>query len=227
MIRPLADFLYRAYAADLAGVRRAIRLLVRRFDGGEFRSTTLRRIFTDYHRVTIGLYSYGGCFKVGRIAPGTRIGRYGSFADFWVFSRNHPLDHISMHPYFYNPALGFVASDMISSTQLTIGHDVWIGLNAIVLPRVTQIGNGAVIAAGSVVTTDVPPYAVMAGNPARLIKHRFQPDLIEALERAAWWNRSIEELTRHLGAFTRPLSGAHLLDLSALARGSHDDPIVE
>lgn len=77
-----------------------------------------------------------------------------------------------------------------------VGHDVWLGYSALVLPGVT-IGDGAVIAAASVVARDVPPYAMVAGNPARVIRSRFSDEDIERLLRAAWWNWPIELVTEH------------------------------
>ncbi len=70
---------------------------------------------------------------------------------------------------------------------MAVGHDVWIGHNATLLPGVT-VGNGAVIAAGAVVTRDVGPYAIVAGVPAKKIKMRFEPGLIGAIEAVKWWD---------------------------------------
>jgi acetyltransferase-like isoleucine patch superfamily enzyme len=67
--------------------------------------------------------------------------------------------------------MGYVKRDMLDRPKLYIGHDVWIGANVIILPGCYKIGNGAIIGAGSIVTKDVPPYAIVAGNPSRLIKN--------------------------------------------------------
>ena len=80
-----------------------------------------------------------------------------------------------------------------------VGHDVWIGYSALVLPGVT-IGHGAVIAAASVVAADVPPYAVVAGNPARVVRRRFDDEDVARLLRAAWWNWPIGLVTEHARA---------------------------
>jgi acetyltransferase-like isoleucine patch superfamily enzyme len=87
----------------------------------------------------------------------------------------------------------------------TIGNDVFIGHNAIVTNRVSSIGDGAYIAAGSVVTKDVPPYALVAGNPARIVRYRFSREVIEGLLQECWWERSIDELTSDLRRFQVPL----------------------
>ena len=80
-----------------------------------------------------------------------------------------------------------------------IGNDVWIGYEALVMPGV-KIGNGAVIASKSVVTADVPAYSVVGGNPAKVIKYRFEESIIEALQSVAWWNWSAEKITANLEA---------------------------
>lgn len=83
-----------------------------------------------------------------------------------------------------------------SKRDTTIGHDVWLGYQAIVLPGV-NIGHGAVVAAASVVTADVPPYTIVGGNPARVIRQRFTDDEIQLLLDAAWWDWPIDLVTEH------------------------------
>ena len=80
---------------------------------------------------------------------------------------------------------------------------MWIGANVIILPGV-KIGNGAIIAAGAVVTKDVEPYAIVGGVPAKLIKYRFKKEEINQLEEIKWWNWSIEEIERNIELFYRP-----------------------
>ncbi|TGV65023.1 CatB-related O-acetyltransferase, partial [Mesorhizobium sp. M00.F.Ca.ET.158.01.1.1] len=72
---------------------------------------------------------------------------------------------------------------------ITVGHDVWIGARAIILSGVT-IGNGAVIGAGAIVTGGIPPYAIAVGNPARILRYRFAPDVIDRLQSLKWWDWS-------------------------------------
>ncbi len=156
-------------------------------------SVTIREVFAHHHGVDIGLYTYGGCFEFGAVDPGTTIGRYCSIASgLRICNRDHPVEHKSMHPFFFNARYGFVAKDRVSYLPLEIGNDVWIGHNAIILPKVRRIGDGAVIGAAAVVTHDVPAYAVVAGNPARIIRYRFPPDMVEALAAERWWDRDIE-----------------------------------
>ena len=77
--------------------------------------------------------------------------------------------------------------------KISIGHDVWIGARAIILDGV-NVGHGAIIAANSVVTKDVSPYAIVAGVPAKMIKYRFSEDKIEQLLTSSWWNWSLEDI---------------------------------
>ena len=88
-----------------------------------------------------------------------------------------------------------------SRGDTVVGHDVWIGYEALVLPGVT-IGHGAVVAAASVVAADVPPYAVVAGNPARVVRRRFDHDDVARLLRAAWWDWPVGLVTEHARAIT-------------------------
>lgn len=81
--------------------------------------------------------------------------------------------------------------------DMVIGHDVWIGYNATIMPGV-KIGNGAIIAAKAVVTKDVPDYAIVGGNPAKIIRMRYDESQIARLNKIAWWNWSAEKITRHL-----------------------------
>jgi virginiamycin A acetyltransferase len=201
----LTTIFYHLYS--IKPLRKIIIKVISKVEGGQFYSLTLRRIASSYHDVKIGMYSYGACFIFRNIAPGTEIGRYCSFADgVTIFNGNHPLENKSTHPFFYNPGCKYVTKDMIARTRLIIGNDVWIGHNAIILPAVKTIGDGAVIGAGSVVTKDVPPFAVVAGNPAKIIKYRFTGDKIKEIIDSAWWNKDIEEIKHNeFSDFLSPL----------------------
>ena len=203
-----AGWCYRLYGWRNRHWRDLVRRVATWLEGGEMYSETLRRIFRQHHGIDAGLYSYG-CFRPDQVPSGTVIGRYCSFAQgATVFNANHPLDHRSLHPFFYNPAFGYVREEQIERGQLRIGHDVWVGRNAMITPRVRQIGNGAVIGAGAVVTRDVPAYAIVAGNPARIVRYRFGPKVREELEASRWWELPIEQLTEDdMEAFLRPLKG--------------------
>ncbi len=117
------------------------------------------------------------------------IGNFCSIAtDARIFClAGHRTDLPSTYPFrtlLFNPAGG--NQDAVSRGPVRIGNDVWIGAAALVLDGVT-IGDGAVVAAGAVVTRDVPPYAIVAGNPARIIRHRLPPEIIAALLDIRWW----------------------------------------
>lgn len=195
---------------------RAVRALIRhrleRLEGGEMRSLTLRRIMREHHGVDIGLFSDGGCFVPFAFDPGTTIGRYCSIAYTAAsFGANHPMNAKSTHAVFYNPALGVAKQDLLTRTPLTVGSDVWIGHNAIILNTCTEIGHGAVIGAGSVVARDVPPFAVVVGHPARVVRYRFSEEKIAELLEERWWERSLDDLLAEgLDAFQRPLEGTEL-----------------
>lgn len=88
-----------------------------------------------------------------------------------------------------------------SVPKTSIGHDVWIGSSAII-PGGIQIGTGAIVAAGSVVVKDVPPYAVVGGNPAKIIRFRFSDEEIASLLTSEWWNWPIEKIRQNMDAFS-------------------------
>jgi acetyltransferase-like isoleucine patch superfamily enzyme len=121
-----------------------------------------------------------------------------------VFSRNHPMNYKSMHGFFFNPNLKFCKVDRVKDTPTKIGNDVWIGNSAIIMPNVTEIGDGAVIGAGAVVNKNVPPYAVVVGNPARIVRYRFSKEAIEELLESKWWEKSKEELKPDLEEYCKP-----------------------
>jgi len=183
--------------------------MILKAEGGEYYSLTIREIFRKFHGVDIGLYTYGPLAAYpGNLRPVTTVGRYCSvFPTARRFNMNHPMNIKSTHPFFYDAMEGVVNSDIVSLTRLAIGNDVWIGHNVIILHSVETIGDGAVIAAGSVVSSNVPPYAVVAGYPARVVRYRFSPVTIQGLLAEKWWQRSIEELKHGLEDFRKPLEG--------------------
>jgi acetyltransferase-like isoleucine patch superfamily enzyme len=180
--------------------------LVLKFEGGYYYSATLRHIFSRYHRVVVGAYSYGDCFVPGVLPPGSEVGRYVSIASaLRVFARNHPTTWLSMHPFFYNAQLGIVPHDLISNGRLWIGHDAWIGDRVTITPGCSRIGIGAVVGAGSVVTRDVPDFAIVAGNPARLIRFRFPENTRKAIIESQWWSLPVSDCAGHLREMTTPI----------------------
>ena len=189
--------------------RALIMKIIYRLEGGEFYSQTLRKIFKEFHGVEIGMYTHGGCFRAGNFDRHTTIGRYCSIAvTARAMNRNHPMDYKSTHGFFFNPALNYAPKDTVEYTPLAIGNDVWIGHNAIIMPNVRTVSNGAVIGAGAVVHNDVPPYGVVVGNPGRVVRYRFRKEVIEELLNSKWWEKSIEELKPNLEEFQKPYGEA-------------------
>lgn len=133
------------------------------------------------------------------------IGGFTSIANGVVLGgARHPMEWVGMSPVFYagrdSVKAKFAEHKLMPPAAVKIGHDVWIGRSAIVLAGVT-VGDGAVVGAGSVVTKDVPPYAIVAGNPARLIRYRFDESVIRKLEEIKWWNFSEARLKMFGGVF--------------------------
>lgn len=118
------------------------------------------------------------------------VGKYSSVADDVVImlGGDHRIDWVTTYPlHLYYPEWSELKGHPATKGDVVIGNDVWIGREALILSGVT-IGDGAVIGARALVTKDVMPYSVVAGNPARHIKFRFDEETIEVLQRIAWWN---------------------------------------
>ena len=154
----------------------------------------------------MGLYS-GGAFDRMRIPPGTTVGRYSSIAaSARLLDANHPTRALSTYPYFYLPEFGFTTNNHLHLVPPIVEDDVWMGHNSIATPECKRIGRGAIIGAGSVVMSDVPKYAVMIGAPAKLVRYRFSPEIIEAVEATQWWTMDKSQLKRGLNAVPEFLS---------------------
>ena len=127
------------------------------------------------------------------------IGKFCQIADgveFVMNDANHQMNAVSTFPFYTLEGWEAEApapSDMPFKGDTVVGSDVWIGQNAVILPGVS-IGDGAVIGANSVVGSDVAPYSIVVGNPARLLRKRFDDELIDLLLRFRWWDKSTEEI---------------------------------
>jgi acetyltransferase-like isoleucine patch superfamily enzyme len=187
-------------------LRRYCLRLAMRLEGGQYFTGTVRDVLARYHGVIVGAYSYGGCLIPGCLPPGVRVGRYASVAhDVRVAVRNHPTDCLSQHPFFFNRTAGFVKEDTVPYQKLVIEHDAWVAAGTVITPGCRRIGLGAVVGGGAVVTRDVPDFAIVVGNPARIVRYRFDEVTQAAIRDSRWWERTIEECLQFLPEMTRPL----------------------
>lgn len=145
----------------------------------------------------------------------------GKFVNVAAFSRlnpgEHPYHRASLHHFMYRSSYYWpdepdeaAVFDWRRSRPVRVGHDSWIGHGAIIMKGVT-VGNGAIVAANAVVTKDVPPYGVVAGSPARLVKWRHSASVAERLQALAWWDWSHDQLRIALPDF-RALSAEAFLE---------------
>jgi acetyltransferase-like isoleucine patch superfamily enzyme len=144
--------------------------------------------FGDVVRIGYGTTIGEACHVVG---PAT-IGNYCQLAPaVCVYGQDHPTEFLSMStsPAFFDRHL----RDHLVKSPVTIGHGSWLGCNSVVLRGVT-VGNGAVVGAGTVVTRDVEPYAVVVGNPARVVRTRFDDETAALVEESRWWELTHDEL---------------------------------
>lgn len=146
------------------------------------------------------------------------IGKYCSIANdvhFILDSGHHRLSEVTSFPHFNHlvdkdlPIGNQTQSDFrknikTEESKTIIGNDVWIGMNAIILPNV-KIGDGVTILAGSVVTKDVPDYAVVGGIPAAIVKMKYDLDTIDKMKKIQWWNWSPEKVEENVGDFYIPI----------------------
>ena len=127
------------------------------------------------------------------------IGKFcqiGAGVEFVMNGANHQMNAVSTYPFYIFGSWDQSApskEDLPFKGDTVVGNDVWIGQNSIILPGV-HIGDGAIIGLNSVVTRDVPPYTIVAGNPAKAVKKRFDDELIDLLLKLKWWDKSIEEI---------------------------------
>ena len=167
-------------------------------ENGIWRSKTLRYFFKRYKNIEAGVGSYG--LESESIKGPMTVGNYCSFGPGVMrFEVNHIIDGVSTHPCWFNPVYGWVDNDPRCKEVLSVGNDVWIGANTIILPGCRNIGNGAVVAAGAGVTKDIPPYEIWGGGTRKI--YRMPEELSNRLEETRWWELDEEELKKKKGNF--------------------------
>jgi len=181
------------------------------------------KVIVKEHVRMSGVHIAGGNVHIGRYTvingPNTfiaaklspiEIGGFCSIAkDVTIQEYNHDVARISTYYMRSNIFKTDRIGDHVSRGGIRIGNDVWIGGKAMILSGVT-IGDGAVIAAGAVVTRDVPPYAIVGGTPAKVLKYRFTPDVIEKLLQMKWWNWPVDKIRSNKDLFWSELKADSL-----------------
>lgn len=146
---------------------------------------------TDFESHVTHLYEFiGDKLIIGKFC------QIASGVEFVMNGANHQMNAVTTFPFYTLEGWAMeppAATDMPLKGDTVIGNDVWIGQNAVILPGV-HIGDGAIIGANSVVGSNVEPYTIVAGNPARVIRKRFDDELIGYLLAFKWWDKSIEEI---------------------------------
>jgi virginiamycin A acetyltransferase len=149
------------------------------------------------------------------------IGKFCALAAgvrFLMSGANHPASGVSTFPFAifggaWREKTVDLVYDLPSRGDTVVGNDFWIGYRATIMPGV-QIGDGAIVAAGALVTKDVPPYAIVGGNPARLLRMRFDEADVARLLRVAWWDWPVAQITAH----ARAIMAGTPSELEAIAR---------
>lgn len=186
-------------------------------DGSPHEDTVFLRSVIDHPNIEVGAYSYltdfSGERDVARLLapylyPGAPerlvIGKFCSIAHgvrFITASSMHPMGGVSTYPFriFSSADIGSYRNEVARRGDTVVGHDVWLGFEARVMPGVT-IGHGAIVGACAVVTRDVPAYAVVAGNPARVVRMRHDAATVARLLALAWWDWPMDEVLACLPA---------------------------
>ena len=162
----------------------------------QFREATARLRYRG-KRVNIGHGTYGSPqVYTWDSTTSLTIGKYCSISSNVkiLLGGEHRTDFVSTYPFnVFVPGCRQITGHPSSKGNVVIGHDVWIGIGATILSGV-KIGNGGVVGAQSVVARDIPPYAIATGAPAKVVKFRFPPEVIEDLQRIQWWNWSRERI---------------------------------
>jgi acetyltransferase-like isoleucine patch superfamily enzyme len=151
--------------------------------------------------VSAGEWSYGNLRALRQAGPWKRTDmRVGKFCSLGMgfcalLGSEHNTDWVSTYPFAIAGLSEHIEGHPKTFGDIEIGNDVWVGMNVTVFSG-TRVGDGAVIAAGSYLRGDVPPYSIYGGNPARLLSFRFRPEVIQRLQQIAWWNWPLERIKK-------------------------------
>ena len=152
--------------------RKIIVRLFAKYEGGIYRSSTVRKYYKKYKEIDVGYGSYGWTSDTFD-GPAT-IGKYTSIGkNVRRISVNHMFETATTSPCLFSPSFGWVKKDERERTHLNIGNDVWICDNVIITPSCSSIGNGAIVAAGSVVTKNIPAYEIWGGYQHIILKRDY------------------------------------------------------
>lgn len=158
--------------------------------------------------VTIGKNTslWGPNIQLYANVNGIVIGNFCSIASNVVMQEyNHQYDRLSSYFIFQNVFRENMKADISSKGNITIGNDVWIGTQSTILSG-ARIGNGAIIGANSVVSSEIPPYAIAVGSPAKVVKFRFDQPVIDRLQSLEWWNWDHKKIIANRSLFEAPLT---------------------
>ncbi|MDD3304287.1 MAG: DapH/DapD/GlmU-related protein [Clostridia bacterium] len=156
------------------------------------------------NNVVIGENSYINYETI--IDSNSKIGKFCSIApQVYIGPGNHPLSYVSTHPFLYDTNWSEKLKCNVQkheeiSKDTMIGNDVWIGTRAIILAGV-NVSDGSIVAAGAVVTKDIPPYSIVAGIPAKVIGYRFEEEIIDKIKEIKWWDWPEEKLRKNYNNF--------------------------
>lgn len=163
----------------------------------------------------IGDHSYTG---KNTMILHSRIGKFCAISwNVTIGGADHDYRYLTNHSFLYNPSDKVINSEKEAvynrfERPVTIGNDVWIAAGAVITRGVT-IGNGAVIGANSVVTRDIPPYAIAVGSPAKVLKYRFDEEIIPLLEKLQWWDWGLDKIIENIDYFRQHPSKEMLTQL--------------
>ena len=177
------------------------------------------KVILNHDEVIIGRGAHIGCDCKLNVTSKFHLGNFSMISsNFIAIGQNHTLNNVVTYSLGRGP-FGFLGKDCdpVATEGIWIGSDVWIGTRVIVLQNV-KINHGAVVAAGSVVTKDVAPYSIVAGNPAREIKKRFPPKTIDFLLELKWWEWSSKKIFEHRRFFLNNLSNKNVEEIKELLK---------